>query len=114
MRRSSPLDLEAALPIGWAPPRLRRLAARLCIGLAVASLVLAAARPLASAQPVRPDAVVELVIDVSGSTNADDLPPTRAAAMQRAALRLLDRVVPGARLGLVTFSGTATAQARSK
>ena len=91
MRRSSPLDLEAALPIGWAPPRLRRLAARLCIGLAVASLVLAAARPLASAQPVRPDAVVELVIDVSGSTNADDLPPTRAAAMQRAALRLLDR-----------------------
>ena len=97
--------------IGWAPSRLRRLAARLCIGLAVASLVLAAARPLASARPVRPDAVVELVVDVSGSTNTDDLRATRAAAMQRAALRLLDRVVPGVRLGLVTFSGTATAQA---
>jgi Ca-activated chloride channel homolog len=103
--------LEAALRIGWAPPRLRRLATRLCIGLAVASLVLAAARPLVSARTVRPDAVVELVVDVSGSTNAEDLGSTRAAAMQRAALRLLDRVVPGARVGLVTFSGTATAQA---
>jgi Ca-activated chloride channel family protein len=111
MRRLSPLDLEAALRIGWAPPRLRQLAARLCIGLAVASLVLAAARPLASAEPVRQDAIVELVIDVSGSTNAEDLRSTRAAAMQRAALRLLDRIVPGARVGLVTFSGTATAQA---
>jgi Ca-activated chloride channel family protein len=107
----SPLDLEAALRIGWAPPRLRRLAARLCIGLAVASLVLAAARPLASDRPIRADAVVELVVDVSGSTNAEDLRATRAVAMQDAALRLLDRVVPGARVGLVTFSGAATAQA---
>ncbi len=97
--------------IPWASPRLRRLAARLCIGLAIASLVLAAARPLASARPLRPDAVVELVVDVSGSTLANDLRTTRAAAMQRAALRLLDRVVPGARVGLVTFSGTPTAQA---
>lgn len=47
-------------------------------------------------------------MDVSGSTNATDVAPSRLAAMQRSALRLLGQLPPSVRVGLVSFSGRPT------
>ena len=48
-----------------------------------------------------------LVIDVSGSMNADDVEPTRMEAAQRAASRFLDRLPARFQVGLVIFSSEA-------
>ena len=48
-----------------------------------------------------------LVIDVSGSMNADDVEPTRMQAAQRAASRFLDRLPARFQVGLVIFSSEA-------
>lgn len=45
--------------------------ARLCRCLAVAAIVLAAARPTVDAEPAGRPRVLELVVDVSGSTLAE-------------------------------------------
>ncbi|HZD02394.1 MAG TPA: VWA domain-containing protein [Actinomycetes bacterium] len=91
--------------IGWVGARWRRRAARLCLWLGVALLVLAAARPLAGARAASSDGSLELVADVSGSTMATAVAPTRTGAIQRSTLQLLDQVSPSVRVGLVTFSG---------
>lgn len=69
-------------------PRL----ARLFLRLAVVALVVAAARPVLETQPAGGSGILEIVVDVSGSTNADDISPTRIQAMQQGTSGLLDRV----------------------
>lgn len=96
----------------WRGARWRRRVARLCLWLAVAGFVLAAARPLVAAPATRREGIVELVVDVSGTTNTADVTPTRLVAMEQSALRLLDQLPPRVRVGLVSFSGSATALAR--
>jgi Ca-activated chloride channel family protein len=75
--------------------------------LALTALLLGAAKPMARVPVPRDEATVMLVIDVSGSMNADDVEPTRIEAAQRAANRFLDRLPERFQVGLVTFSSEA-------
>ena len=79
-------------------PRL----ARLFLRLAVVVIVLAAARPSIDTRPR--GGTLALVVDVSGSTAADDIAPTRLHAVKQAVARLLDQVSPDLRVGLIAFS----------
>jgi Ca-activated chloride channel homolog len=75
--------------------------------LALTALLLGAARPMARVPVPRDEATIMLVIDVSGSMNADDVEPTRMAAAQRAASRFLDRLPERFQVGLVSFASEA-------
>jgi Ca-activated chloride channel homolog len=71
---------------------------------AIASLAVAMARPHVTTRvPVR-EASVLLVLDRSGSMDADDVQPTRLDAAERAANTFIDQLPSTARVGVVTFS----------
>ncbi len=72
--------------------------ASLCVGLARPSVSLATPYERAS---------VVLVVDVSGSMQAEDIAPTRLDAAREAMERFLDRLPRQIRAGLVAFSNTA-------
>jgi Ca-activated chloride channel homolog len=93
-------------------PVRRRLLARLCAWLAVAAFAAAMARPSMSVEPTSRTGMLELVVDVSGSTNAGDLVPTRLGAMQLATVHLVEQLSPRVRVGLVSFSSSAASLAR--
>jgi Ca-activated chloride channel homolog len=79
--------------------------------LLVASLLLftiAMAGPTQDVRIPRNRAVVMLVIDVSQSMRADDVPPSRMAAAQEAAKQFANELTPGINLGLIAYGGTAT------
>lgn len=79
--------------------------------LLVTSLVLftiAMAGPTNDVRIPRNRAVVMLVIDVSQSMRATDVPPNRMAAAQEAAKQFADELTPGINLGLIEYAGTAT------
>lgn len=100
------------MSIAWPRARWRPRLARLCTCLAIAGVVAAMAQPSVAVAPTRREGILELVIDVSGSTNADDVAPTRLGAMQGAVRHLLDKVPPRVRVGLVSFSDRGTSLAR--
>jgi Ca-activated chloride channel family protein len=85
-------------------PRWRRRAAVLCALLGTAGLVLAAMRPHSGGPPARQRGVVELVLDVSATTAASDLAPSRLGALQRATLGFLEQVPARVQVGVVAFS----------
>lgn len=89
---------------GW---RRHAPAAALLAGLVV--LALAVARPATAVQVPREQATVTLAIDVSLSMEADDIDPTRIDAAREAAHAFLDLAPEELRVGIVAFSGTATA-----
>ena len=75
--------------------------------LALTTLLLGAAKPTARVPVPREEATVMLVVDVSGSMEADDVKPTRLDAARDAAGRFLDRLPARFQVGLVIFSSQA-------
>jgi len=77
--------------------------------LALVGLLTALARPQMTLATPKEEATVLLVMDVSGSMNAEDVEPTRMAAAQLAGKTLVEALPEGFRIGLITFStGTRT------
>jgi Ca-activated chloride channel homolog len=75
--------------------------------LALATLCAALSRPHVHRLVVNENATVVLVLDVSGSMEAQDVRPTRLAAAQRALHTFLAKVPPRLKVGLVLFAGEA-------
>lgn len=77
-------------------------------GLALATVILALARPVAPLPVPAAHVNVVLSVDVSRSMLAEDVKPNRLEATKAAAMEFV-RALPGsARVGLVTFSSYAT------
>jgi Ca-activated chloride channel homolog len=75
--------------------------------LALATLCAALSRPHLHRQVVNDNATVVLVLDVSGSMEAQDVKPTRLAAAQVALHTFLAKVPARLKVGLVLFAGEA-------
>jgi Ca-activated chloride channel family protein len=89
------------------PNRFRHIPAILLV-IALVLFTIAIAGPTRDVRIPRNRAVVMLVIDVSQSMKADDVPPNRLAAAQEAAKQFADELTPGINLGLISYAGTAT------
>lgn len=88
---------------GWR----RHIPALILLG-ALASLVVALARPAQEEKVPRERATVIVAIDTSLSMMAEDVAPNRLVAAQRAAKTLLRILPPKINVGLVSFNGTGT------
>ena len=89
-------------------PGWRRHAPMLAAALALAILILAAAKPQRTiAVPVERASIV-LATDVSGSMLAKDVKPTRLVAAKQAASRFVDKVPSRVNVGVLAFNGTPT------
>ncbi len=75
--------------------------------LALAALLVGFARPSMTRLVDREEATIVLVIDVSGSMQADDVEPTRLDAAQRVVREFLEGLPPRFKVGVVAFSETA-------
>jgi len=90
------------------PPRSwRRHVAPALFLLSLAALCVAVARPHVTKGVASDKAAVILVLDVSGSMQAQDVKPTRLAAAQKALHTFLDKAPKRLRIGLVLFAGEA-------
>ena len=79
----------------------------LLLWLAVASLLLAAARPVARVVLPSSEQTIVLAMDVSGSMRATDVEPNRLVASQAAAKAFLAELPRHVKVGIVAFAGTA-------
>lgn len=91
---------------GWA-----RVAATLLLA-ALALLVLALARPVASVAEPRREGTVVLAFDVSTSMAATDVRPTRLEAAKAAARGFVAKQPASVRLGVVAFGGSGVVAER--
>jgi Ca-activated chloride channel family protein len=74
--------------------------------LSLILLTIALATPTLDMRIPRNRAVIMLVIDVSNSMRATDVPPNRLKAAEEAAGQFASQLTPGVNLGLVAFAGT--------
>jgi Ca-activated chloride channel family protein len=90
------------------PPRTwrRHVPAALFL-LALAALCVAVARPHVTRNVASDRAAVILVLDISGSMQAEDVKPTRLVAAQKALHAFLAKVPKRVRVGLILFAGEA-------
>ena len=103
--RYTNVDVLAAV-VGAGRPWRRWLAAGVFL-LAVAALCVAVSRPRVHRLVANDNATVVLVLDVSGSMQAQDVKPTRLAAAQKALHTFLGKVPARLKVGLVLFAGEA-------
>ena len=89
-------------------PRWRRHLPMLAFALALALLVLAAARPQRTVAVPVERASIMLATDVSGSMLATDVKPNRLIAAKRAARAFLDQVPASVNVGVLAFNNHAT------
>ena len=75
--------------------------------LALATLLVGFARPSVSRLADREEATIVLVIDVSGSMQAEDVEPTRLEAAQKVVREFLKGLPERFQVGVVAFSETA-------
>lgn len=101
-RFSDPASMHRISPQG---PHLLRHVPIALAACALLLLVFALAGPTHQVRIPRNRAVVMLVIDVSQSMQAKDVPPTRLAAAQDAAKNFAQKLTAGVNLGLVSFGG---------
>jgi len=76
--------------------------------VALAGMIVAAARPTAMVTLPSTHETVILAMDVSGSMRATDVQPNRLAASQAAAKQFVAEQPENVRIGVVAFAGTAT------
>lgn len=76
--------------------------------LAIATMLLAAARPFAVVTLPSQQETIILAMDVSGSMRATDVLPNRLVASQNAAKAFLADLPRSVRVGIVAFAGTAS------
>ena len=82
-----------------------RFVAPVLLTAALAALGVAVSRPHVNAYVPSDKAAVILVLDVSGSMQAQDVKPTRLVAAQRAIHTFLAKVPSRVRVGLILFAG---------
>jgi len=88
--------------------RLRRHIPPVLFLLALTAMILAVARPVGFVTLPSQYRTIILAMDVSGSMRAMDVEPNRLAAAQAAAKAFVAEVPLNARIGVVSFAGTAS------
>jgi Ca-activated chloride channel family protein len=88
-------------------PRWRRHAPLVLYALALAVLVVAAAKPRTTTAVPVDRATIMLLNDVSGSMQARDMRPTRLVAAREAARAFVNKVPHSVRVGIVAFNQNA-------
>jgi Ca-activated chloride channel family protein len=109
-RRAADAFVSTPLIASVAPnrPGIRRVIPPLLLGLALAALIVAAARPqIPVIRPIK-GATVMLANDVSNSMSATDVSPTRLAAAQKAAISFTRQVSDTIAVGSIEFARRPT------
>jgi len=88
-------------------PGWRRHLPPLLMLLALAAMLLAAARPVATIALPLQEQTIMLAIDVSASMRATDVQPNRMVAAQQAAKSFIAELPRRVRVGIVAFAGSA-------
>ncbi len=88
-------------------PGWRRHLPPLLLLLALAAMLLAAARPVATLTLPSTQQTIILAMDVSGSMRATDVQPNRLVAAQNAAKAFLEDLPRDVKVGIVAFAGSA-------
>jgi Ca-activated chloride channel homolog len=102
----------ALLPnVVTARPGWRRVAPVILYLLAATVLLVALARPEATAQVPRDQATIMLVIDTSKSMTSTDVAPSRLRAARQAADTFLAEIPERFQVGLITFAGAPSVEA---
>jgi Ca-activated chloride channel family protein len=96
----------ARLALGPGPGWRRHVPPALML-LALAAMLLAAARPVAVVTLPMAERTIMLAMDVSGSMRAEDVKPNRLVASQEAARTFVKSLPREVKVGIVSFAGTA-------
>jgi Ca-activated chloride channel family protein len=76
--------------------------------LAMAAMIAAVARPVATITLPTQKQTIVMALDASGSMRAKDVEPSRLVAMQNAAKQFVADAAPKTKIGIVTFAATAS------